>query len=112
MPKGTIAKGRAATTPLRLHHHAIPEAPCLQGIATEQCLHLHDIARTARVTILLYSTAAALELLIVDMLCATLLDIDLVHTAIPEHSIIGGGYNCTREITTVMTMTTVVVAMA
>jgi hypothetical protein len=53
-----------------------------------------------------------LELLIVDMLCATLLDIDLVHTAIPEHSIIGGGYNCTREITTAMTMTTVVVAMA
>jgi hypothetical protein len=61
---------------------------------------------------LLYPTTAASELLIIDMLCTTLIDIDLVHTAVPEHSIIGGGYNGVREATSVTTMTMVVVAMA
>jgi hypothetical protein len=46
------------------------------------------------------------------MLSTTLIDIDLVHTAVPEHSIIGGGYNGVREATAVTTMTMVVVAMA
>jgi hypothetical protein len=83
-----------------------------QGTTAEQCRHLHAIAKTTWVTILLYPTAAALELLIVDLLCVTLLDIDLVHTVVPERSVTGGGYNITREATLAMTMTTVVVAMA
>jgi hypothetical protein len=112
VPQGTIAEGRAAMTPLRLHCHGVPAAARPQGITVEQCLHLHAIVGTAWVIVLLYPTAAASELLVVDMLCATLLDIDLVHTIVPECSITGVGYNGMREATKATTTTTVVVAMA
>jgi hypothetical protein len=63
-----------------------------QGIIAKQCLHLHAIVGTAWVITLLYPTAAASELFVIDMLCAILLAIDLIHTVVPECSITGGGY--------------------
>jgi hypothetical protein len=61
---------------------------------------------------LIYPTPAASELLVVDMLCTTLLDIELVHIVVPECSITGGGYSGVREATEAMTTTMVVVTMA
>jgi hypothetical protein len=112
VPQGTIVERHAAMTPLRLHRRGVLAVSHPQGTTAEQCRHLHTIAKTTWVTILLYPTTAASELLLVNLLCVTLLNIDLVHTVVLERSSTSGGYNNMREATLATMMTIVVVAMA